>query len=169
MEMKCAILRGLKIMAYATMRNFDTLHSFDRLTQAGVSNEQARVFVGLFEDSLNSSMEHLSTKQDVSEAKLELKLDTSELRTELKQDIADVRTEIAELRTELKQDIADVRTEIAELRTELKQDIADVRTEIAELRIGISVLQNGQIFMQRLFFGGILTILVSIGMLFLHH
>ncbi len=164
-------------MAYATMRNFDTLHSFDRLTQAGVSNEQARVFVGLFEDSLNSSMEHLSTKQDVSEVKLELKLDIADLRTELKQDIADVRTElkqdiadlrtelkqdIADLRTELKQDIADVRTEITDLRTELKQDIAELRT-------GISVLQSGQILMQRLFFGGTLAILISIGMLFLHH
>ncbi len=134
-----------------TMRNFDTLESFEQLKNAGVSDKQARVFVKMVEASINASIENLATKADLLITKSDLKADIAEVRTE----IAEVRTEIADLRTELKGDIA-------ELRIEVKADNAALRSDI-------NVLNSGMILMQRLFFGGIVSILLGMVVLFLHH
>ena len=83
------------------MRNFDTLESFERLKDAGVSEKQARVFVKMVEESVNASIENLATKADLALTKAELKIEIAEVRTE----IAVVRTEMAEMKTELKGDI----------------------------------------------------------------
>ena len=68
---------------------------------------------------LKGAYQHLATKADVAETKVEIaatKADIAETRAELKTDIAETRAEL--------------KTDISETRAELKTDIAEIRGEL---------------------------------------
>jgi len=128
----------------SALRAFNTLKSFELLKSSGLAEEQARVFVDIFEQIASSSVEHLATKEDLSLSEARLEKQIAEVRSELKEDIAAVRQEVAEVRSELKQDIAAV-------KSELKEDNANLRQEMA----GIKASVNGLSKMMYVFCGAI--------------
>ena len=91
---------------------------YDVLIELGAKESTARAAADAVPD-----IQHLATKEDIAELKVEM----AELRSEL-------RTEMAELRSEVRTEIAGVKTEMAELRTEMAELRSEVRTEIAQLR-----------------------------------
>ena len=91
---------------------------YDVLIELGAKESTARAAADAVPD-----IQHLATKEDIAELKVEM----TELRSEL-------RTEMAELRSEVRTEIAGVKTEMAELRTEMAELRSEVRTEIAQLR-----------------------------------
>ena len=93
-------------------------------------------------------MENLATKSD-------LQLTDTGLSAEIQALDLKLTTEMQNIRLEFK-------TDIAELRYEMTQQFSEQGKKL-------SALETGQILMQRLFFGGTLLILLSIGALFLHH
>jgi hypothetical protein len=78
----------------------------------------------------------------------------------------------AALRADMLAGDAALRSEMHALRLELKSDIAETKAElkhdINEQSKKLSALESGQIFLQRLFFGGTLATLTGIVVLFLH-
>ena len=134
--------------------SFDSLGYFERLKEAGVPDEQARVQVSVMQSVVQnydeSTRRELVTSANLADASASLKQEIAAVRSELKQDIADVRAElkqeIADLRGELNQEIAELRGElnqkIAELRSELKQDIANTRHEILKWVVGAALAQT---------------------------
>ena len=127
-------------MAAAAMRSFDTLRSFERLKEAGVSEIQARVFVKMLAESIDASIENLTTKPDLQATQSVLQLEAQAVKTELK-------------------------LEIQELRTELKADIQALHLNFENR---MSKLEANMYLMQKLFFGGIMAILLGMVVLFLH-
>jgi len=123
------------------MMHIDTHKAFTKLVEAGLKKEAAEGIIGVIEESRQSGLDNLATKQDLSEVK-----------SELKQDIADVRLEIANVRTELKEEIANVRTELvkeigivregvfeakltaAKFHADLKEDNADLKGKFGTMQ-----------------------------------
>ena len=98
---------------------------YDVLIELGANESRARAAADAVPDK-----QHLATREDIAEVKVEM----AELRSEVRTEIAGVKTEMAELRSEL-------RTEMAELRSEVRTEIAGVKTEMAELRTEIAELR----------------------------
>lgn len=213
-------MRAVQQTRAQVVRPFNSLKSFDRLMDAGVSEQQAREFIGIFEDSINASVENLTTKPELEAAVVSLKSEIQTVETTLKSEIQSLRSDMqaseASLRSEIQASEASVRADMQALEISLKSEIkalrsdmqtsealiradmqasdaliradmqtletslkAEIKSEVAaakaELKQDISeqgkrlsALESGQIFLQRLFFGGTLTILLSIGALFLH-
>ena len=99
---------------------------YDVLIELGANESRARAAADAVPDK-----QHLATREDIAEVKVEM----AELRSEVRTEIAGVKTEMAELRSEL-------RTEMAELRSEVRTEIAGVKTEMAELRTEIAELRS---------------------------
>lgn len=87
----------------AVVRAFNSLKSFERLKSSGVSEEQARIFVDIFEQVTTNSVEHLASKEDLHNTEASLKKDVAlivaETRTELKEDIAGIKAEMRLLKS----------------------------------------------------------------------
>ena len=98
---------------------------YDVLIELGAKESTARAAADAVPD-----IQHLATKEDIAELKVEMAELRSELRTEMAELRSEVRTEIAGVKTEM----AELRTEMAELRTEMAELRSEVRTEIAQLR-----------------------------------
>lgn len=156
------------------VKNFDTLHSFDRLKSAGVAEKQARAIVEIFEESVSSNMESLATKaelqhemalvrtdfrQEMSELRAELRGEMSELRAELHGEMSEMKTE---LRGEMSEMKIELRTEMSNIKTELCKEMSDIKTEVSGLTASMGL-------MQKLFFSSIFFILLNIAVTVLHH
>jgi hypothetical protein len=155
------------------MPPFNSLKSFDRLTNAGVSEQQAREFVGIFEESLNSSIEHLATRADLQLLETSLRSDMQVMEAGIRADMqameAGIRSDMQAMEAVIRSDMqamgtslrAEFKADINELKIELKHDIGAINNRL-------SALETGLVLMQRLFFGGTLLTLLGIGGLFLH-
>ncbi|MCY4523474.1 MAG: hypothetical protein OXB84_01915 [Halobacteriovoraceae bacterium] len=78
---------------------FNPLDIVENLQNAGIPEEQAKVFARVLSQVAN----HVSaTKQDLEMTKMELKRDIEELRTELKRDIKDIDLKIEMAKKDLK-------------------------------------------------------------------
>ena len=180
-------MRAVQQTRAQVVRPFNSLKSFDRLMDAGVSERQAREFVGIFEDSINASVENLTTKPELEAAVTTLRSEIQTVETSLKSEIQAVRSDMQALEISLRSEIqavrsdmqasealirADMQTLEVSLKAEIKNEVsaakAELKQDIHEQSKRLSALESGQILMQRLFFGGTLTILLSIGALFLH-
>ncbi len=184
-------MRAVQQTRAQVVRPFNSLKSFDRLMGAGVSEQQAREFIGIFEDSINASVENLTTKPELEAAVVSLRSEIQTVEASLKSEIqtseasvradmqaseaairADMQAMDASLRSEIQAVRSDMHTLEVSLKAEIKSEIAaakaELKQDIHEQGKRLSALESGQILMQRLFFGGTLTILVSIGALFLH-
>jgi hypothetical protein len=75
----------------------DTHEAVEKMVEAGASKKMAEAIV----KTINTSSDHLATKEDIREVKSEIKI----LEVSL-------RSEIAEVRSELKSDIAEVKGNI---------------------------------------------------------
>ena len=91
---------------------------YDVIIELGAKESTARAAANAVPD-----IQHLATKEDIAEVKVEI----AELRSEVRTEIAGVKVEIAELRSEVRTEIAGVKVEIAELRSEVQSEIAGVK------------------------------------------
>ncbi len=108
--------------------NIDTLGYYKYLKDAGVESRQAEAHAHLLSSFaetqtrylkgvIESSLEGVATKEELSALRLELKEENAVLRL----DMATLRTDMAEFRTEIKGEVAGVRLEVKEsLNTMLK-------------------------------------------------
>ena len=150
----------------AVVRAFNSLKSFERLKSSGVSEEQARIFVDIFEQVTTSSVEHLASKEDLENTEVSLKQDIRNTETTLKQDIRNTETT-------LKQDIRntemvlrkDMEIIVAKTRTELKEDITAVKHELKEDNAAIKAEMSTLKKVGFLVFG---TILINIIISLMH-
>ena len=104
---------------------------YDVLIELGAKESTARAAADAVPD-----IQHLATKEDIAELKVEM----AELRSELRTEMAELRTEMAELRSE-------VRTEIAQLRTEMHRGIwvvgfSIIGTFLTAIVVGVVVLNR---------------------------
>ena len=137
-------------MANAAMRH--TFQFYDRLMKSGLTDAQARVIIEAIEDLGDVNLKELATKTDL--AACASKADLSALKTELKADISELKADVSELKADVSELKADV--------SELKADVSELKGDIKEIKANIS-------WLTKLFMGGILAIVVSIVMPFLHH
>ena len=72
------------------MMHIDTHKAFTKLIEAGLKKEAAEGIIGVIEESRQSGLDGLATKQDLADVRLEI----SNVRSELKEEIASVRTEL---------------------------------------------------------------------------
>ncbi len=105
---------------------FNSLHSFDALMEAGVSEKKARACITVLGDTLQSSIKQIATQTQLRETR-------QELQTQF-------------------------------LQLDRKIDVFN-----SEIKGEIKTLQTNFDFLKRLFFGGIVLILLSNITLFLHH
>ena len=139
---------------------FDTHDFVKRLTQAGMSEDQAEVLAKgqsdlyerlvtkeYFEFTLNHELEKLRAelKNDIEKLRAELKNDIEKLKAELKHDIDKVQANHEQVKAELKNDIEKVRAELEATKTELKRDIKEMEQKLtiklgAFLGISVTVL-----------------------------
>jgi hypothetical protein len=104
----------------AVVRAFNSLKSFERLKSSGVSEEQARIFVDIFEQVTTNSVEHLASKEDLHNTELVIR--------------KDIEIIVASTRNELKEDITAVKQELKEDIAALKQDNAAIKAEMSTLK-----------------------------------
>ncbi|PIE68981.1 MAG: DUF1640 domain-containing protein [Deltaproteobacteria bacterium] len=66
---------------------FDSLGYFEKLTQVGVPEAQAKVQVESLREVIDTTQQYLATKKDLEAVKFELQRDIQEVRRELQRDI----------------------------------------------------------------------------------
>lgn len=99
-----------KLLITSWIMILDTHEAVEKMVEAGASKKMAEAIV----KTINTSSDHLATKEDIRELKSEIKI----LEVNLRSEIAEVRSEIVEVKSELKADIAEVRTELKVLATQ---------------------------------------------------
>ena len=135
---------------------FDTHAFVKRLTQAGMSEDQAEVLANgqadLYERLVTKEYFEFTLKHELEKLRTELKNDIETVRAELKSDIARVQANLEQVKAELKNDIdkvqanlETVRAELEITKTELKRDIKEMEQKLtirlgAFLVIGVTVL-----------------------------
>ena len=117
---------------------FDTYAFVKRLTQAGMSEDQAEVLA----KGQSDLYERLVTKEYFE---FTLNHELEKLRAELKHDIEKVQANLEQVKAELKHDIEKVRAELEATKTELKRDIKEMEQKLtiklgAFLGISVTVL-----------------------------
>ena len=117
---------------------FDTYAFVKRLTQAGMSEDQAEVLA----KGQSDLYERLVTKEYFE---FTLNHELEKLRAELKHDIEKVQANLEQVKAELKNDIEKVRAELEATKTELKRDIKEMEQKLtiklgAFLGISVTVL-----------------------------
>lgn len=173
-------MRAVQQTKVQVVRPFNSLKSFDRLMGAGVSEQQAREFIGIFEDSINASVENLTTKPELEAAvtclKSEIQASEASVRADMQALELSLKAEIQAVRSEMQASDALIRADMQTLEISLKAEIkneiaaakAELKQDISEQGKKLSALESGQILLLRLFFGGTLATLLGIGALFLH-
>ncbi len=111
---------------------------YDVIIELGAKESTARAAANAVPD-----IQHLATKEDIAEVKVEI----AELRSEVRTEIAGVKVEIAELRSEVQSEIAGVRVDIAQLRTEMHRGIwvvgfSIIGTFLTAIVVGVVVLNR---------------------------
>lgn len=115
-----------------TAARIDTLGYFDRLTNAGVPEAQARIQAELFREQAEFQAREIQqtiARYDETRRK--------ELAT--KGDVQDVRLEIEKVRAEVEKVRAELKTDMEKMRTELKTDIEKVRYDLLKWQIGLTL------------------------------
>ena len=169
-------MRAVQQTRTQVVRPFNSLKSFDRLMGAGVSEQQAREFIGIFEDSINASVENLTTKPELEAAVTTLRSEIQAVRSDMQALEISLRSEVQAVRSDMQASEALIRADMQTLEVSLKAEIknevsaakAELKQDIHEQSKRLSALESGQTLLLRLFFGGTLATLLGIGSLFLH-
>ena len=88
----------------------DTAAAMERLTEAGVPNEQARAHVQFQAELIE---QNFASKGDIERLELSTEKQFAELRTEMAEFSGELRTEIATFKGSVETELAKVHTEIA--------------------------------------------------------
>ena len=101
------------------MMHIDTHKAFTKLVEAGLKKEAAEGIIGVIEESRQSGLDGLATKQD----------------------LADVRLEISNVRTELAKEIGLVKEGVFEAKLTAAKFHAELKEEMTELKGKFGTLQ----------------------------
>ena len=94
------------------MMHIDTHKAFTKLVEAGLKKEAAEGIIGVIEESRQSGLDGLATKQDLADVRLEISNVRSELAKEIglvKEGVFEAKLTAAKFHAELKEDNADLR------------------------------------------------------------
>jgi hypothetical protein len=116
--------------------------SFECLTRAGLSDVQARALVKTLADSI----QHLATKANLQQIRIEL-------------DQKSTKVDLERVCTELKEEIAEVKIELSQKASE---------TTVQKIAVRLGRLEESMLLLQKLFFGGFVSIMLGIAALFMH-
>ncbi|MBT6173467.1 MAG: DUF1640 domain-containing protein [Thiotrichales bacterium] len=112
---------------------------YDNLRHAANDDDKNRLIAEAFEElqSRYPDLEHVATKQNLSETELRLRKDIEGTRLEIKEveanlrkDIEVTRLEIKEVEANLRKDIEGTRLEIKEVEANLQKDIRAVESSL---------------------------------------
>ena len=94
------------------MMHIDTHKAFTKLVEAGLKKEAAEGIIGVIEESRQSGLDGLATKQDLADVRLEI----SNVRTELAKEIGLVKEGVFEAKLTAAKFHAELKEEMTELK-----------------------------------------------------
>lgn len=163
------------------MKYFDSLGSYDRLKEAGVAEEQARAIIKTVNEIALGHDQNLATKQDINDLAVATKQDINNLAVATKQDISDLaastKQDINDLAASTKQDInalaISTKKDISDLAATTQADIGRLEKKMDEkfidVNLNLTEIKANMYWMQKVFFGSILLILVNIAISLFQH
>ena len=101
------------------MMHIDTHKAFTKLVEAGLKKEAAEGIIGVIEESRQSGLDGLATKQDLADVRLE---------------ISNVRTELAKEIGLVKEGVFEAKLTAAKFHAELKEDNTDLRGKFGTMQ-----------------------------------
>lgn len=119
---------------------FDTLDYFEKLKNAGVPEEQAKIQASFFRDFSTAQEDRLATQRDVQEVRLEIAQILKEVE-DLKYATAEVRKETEGIKLQVEEVKKTSRDHTAELAA-LRKETEGIKLQIQEIKLQVENLKS---------------------------